>query len=161
MTQRTSNSKLDFIIKQRLQHPRFVSKILKLVSKRKIRWTVFGLYLIGTDPICSSNFTQSSAMLQPGDVIQLSCTLVYGSTRSWPIDAVMTWSVNGQPVPAGNAIFSINNSPTEVTATSTLLISENFDSTYECATTFGQPPDLGPTYASNAPDYFKTCTISR
>src|SRR6218665_2970108 len=114
-------------------------------------------------------------MLQPGDVIQLSCTIVYGSFRGWmtsdyayeydiryePIDAVMTWSVNGQPIPADNATFTINSSPTEVTASSTLLISNNFDATYKCGTTFSQSSDLGSTFASNAPDYSKTCTISR
>jgi len=114
-------------------------------------------------------------MLQPGDVIQLSCTIVYCSFRRWmtsdyayeydtsyePIDAVMTWSVNGQPIPVYNAIFTINSSPTEVTASSTLTISENFDATYECETTFSQLSDSGPSLASNAPDYSKTCTISR
>ena len=64
-------------------------------------------------------------MLQSGDAIQLSCTIVYGAFRAFPIDAVMTWSVNGQPIPANNATFTINSSPTEITATSTLVVNEN------------------------------------
>ena len=133
---------------------------MKFTSKPQIHRTFFDLHSTGTDPICSSNFTQSTTMLKSGDVIQLSCTIIYGSTRNWPIDAVMIWSVNGQLIPADNAIFTINSSPTEVTASSILLISDNFDATYECGTTFGQPQDLGPHFASNAPDYFKTCIIS-
>lgn len=117
----------------------------------------------GTDPICSSNFTQSSAVLQSGDVIELSCTIIYGGWRTLPIDAVMTWSVNGQPIPADNAILTINSSPTEITATSTLVVNQNFDSAYmyECGTKFSQPGNNPPPgIANNAPDYFKTCTIS-
>jgi len=122
------------------------------------------LHLTGSDPICSSNYTQST-LLKWGDVIQLSCTIVYGSMRKYPIDAVMTWSVNGQPIPADNAIFTIASSPTEVTARSTLHISKYFGASYECATTFSQPSGdypADPTHvmATNAPDYLKKCTIS-
>ena len=123
-----------------------------------------GLNSIGTDPVCSSNFTQSTGMLQSGDAIQLSCTIVYGSIRDDMgngIDAVMTWSVNGQPIQTENATFTINTSPTEVTASSTLLISDNVDATYECETTFSQPSEVSPGLATNAPDYLKTCSISR
>lgn len=120
------------------------------------------LVSIGTDPICSSNFTQSTAVLKSGDVIQLSCTIVYGSYREYPIDAVMTWSMNGQPIPNNNVDFTVNSTPTEITASSTLVISDNFDAIYECGTTFSQPGNSPPQgFANNAPDYFKTCTISR
>ena len=76
----------------------------------------------------------------------------------------MTWTVDGEP--ADNANFSIVNSPTEVTATSTLLISDNFDATYECQTTFSAPSGNIPAEYStstdeSAPDYSKTCTTSR
>jgi len=119
-------------------------------------------YSIGTDPICSSNFTQTTTILQSGDAIQLSCTIVYGALRNTEsIDAVMTWSINGQQIPADKATFRINSSPTEVTASSTLLINENFDATYKCGTTFSAPPVSDSMLASNAPDYFKTCTILR
>src|SRR6218665_1752927 len=102
-------------------------------------------------------------MLQSGDVIQLSCTIVYGAWRSQSlrIDAIMTWSVNGQLIPNGNATFAVNSSPTEVTASSTLLISDNYDATYECRTTFSHPEGGPSGTATNAPDYSKTCTISR
>ena len=119
------------------------------------------MHPIGTDPICSK--------LQSGDAIQLSCTIVYGSYREHPIDAVMNWTVNGQPIPSDdNVTFTINSSPTEVTASSTLLINNNFDATYECETTFSKPaegpPDelqgLASGLATNAPDYLKTWTIS-
>jgi len=124
----------------------------------------FRLNSIGTDPVCSSNFTQCTSTLQSGDAIQLSCTIVYGSIRDGMgngIDAVLTWSVNGQPIPAENANFTINSSPTEVTASSTLLISDNYDAAYECETTFSQPSEVSPGVATNAPDYLKTCSISR
>jgi len=121
------------------------------------------LHPIGTDPICSTSLTQS------GDVIQLSCTIVYGSYREHPIDAIMTWSVNGQPIPYDNVTFTINASQTEVTASSTLLVNNNVGGTYECETTFSQPaqgpPDglqgFASNLATNAPDYLKTWTISR
>ena len=122
---------------------------------------LFCLHSIGTDPICSSNSTQSTAVLKSGDVIQLSCTIVYGAYRVYPIDADMTWSVDGQPIPSDDATFTINSSPTEVTASSTILIRENFDAKYECATTFSPPPKGLEGLGTNAPDYFKTCTISR
>ena len=128
-------------------------------SKHKIHLTFIGLFLTGTDPICSSNFTQSTAT---GDVIQLSCTIVYGAYRGdVDIDAVITWSVNGQPIPTNNATFTINSSPTEITATSTLVVDRTSVATYECATTFSKPANSPPPeiVATNAPDYFKTCTI--
>ena len=73
----------------------------------------------------------------------------------------MTWFMNGQPIPAGSANFTINPTSTEVTASSILLIRENFDATYECRTTFNAPVVISPVVANNTPDYFKTCTISR
>jgi len=100
-------------------------------------------------------------MLQPGNAMQLSCKIVYGSTRNRSIDAVMTWSVNGQPIPVGKTTFTLISSPTETTASLTLVINENFDAAYECGTTFSQPLISIQGVASNAPDYFKTCTISR
>ena len=112
------------------------------------------MYLIGSDPICSTSLTES------GDGIQLSCTIVYGAWRDYPIDAIMAWSVNGEPIPAENANFTITSTPTEVTASSTLLIDDNFEAIYECGTTFSPPHDAYDGMASNAPDYSKTCTIS-
>jgi len=144
----------------------FVCRFVKFSSKMNNRLTSIDLYSTGTDPICSSNFTQLTTMLKSGDVVQLSCTIIYGAWRgvwpNWPIDAVMTWSMNGQPIPAGNATFTIGSSPTEITASSTLLINENFDATYKCETTFSQPGNSPPpAVANNAPDYYKTCNISR
>jgi hypothetical protein len=119
------------------------------------------LVVIRSDPICSSNFTQSTARLQSDEVIQLSCAIVYGAQRENPIDAVMNWSINGQPINPKNYTFKINSSPTvtEITAVSTLVINSNADAFYECATKFSQPAYRDPTVASNAPDYYKTCTI--
>lgn len=111
--------------------------------------------------MCSSNLTQSTAMLQSGDVIQLCCMLEYGDFRAVPLDAVITWSVNGQPIPADKAIFSRYSSPTEVTALSTLLINDNYDATYECAATFSGPRNSFGLTATNAPDFFTKCTLLR
>src|SRR6218665_142011 len=158
------NTNLDLKIEQ-LQQPFHICEIqfevenpLNLITDRPV-------YFIGSDPVCSSNFTQSTAMLESGDVIQLSCTIVYGSFREGTgptIDAVMTWSVNGEPIPAANATFKIKSSPTEVTASSTLLVNYNFDGTYECATKFSQLSRDNFDFAdTNAPDYFKTCSILR
>ena len=71
------------------------------------------------------------------------------------------WTVNGQPIPADNANLTINASPTEVTASSTLLINDNFDATYECETTFSAPPSGFLGLAYNDLNYSKTCNISR
>lgn len=119
------------------------------------------MYVIGSDPICASNFTQSTALLQSGDVVQLSCTIVYGGFRTQPIDAVMTWSVNGEQISTDNATITLNPTSKEITASLNLLINDNYDATYECETTFSQPPSSSLNAAINAPDYYKKCTISR
>ena len=118
---------------------------------------LFGLYWIGSDPVCSKS--------KSGDVMQLSCTIIYGvyidDHRGPATHAVMTWSVNGQPIPVDKVTFTENVSPTEITATSTLLVKDNFDATYECETTFSPTAQIVTDVDNTALDYSYTWNFSR
>ena len=78
---RSSKLNLSFIIIRTKQKPQSSLFVWQFSQIQKISSTFSALYPIGSDPVCSSNVTQSTSMLQSGDVVQLSCTIVYGAMR--------------------------------------------------------------------------------